>query len=224
MKKTRRDSSKYPYLEKKLSTRVRHDYLDNVDCIDGVYDNKGNLVIRPYTEEELEFLNQFNKEYYNAEFDEDDTKNLHKTLIDGKTLGNIRNDISKIRKELNTPSNNNGKGSKESIKNKQIRMSELRAELNELIEYLTFVYPKKLCTDNNNSINRCLLNVGHATGLQIHSYGNNDLDSIIEKNHELEHLTTNDIIEFEDEDSVGSIITELYSYIEKINKLNDINE
>lgn len=40
------------------------DLVDNLDYMEGVYDNDGNEIIKPLTEEEKQFLNKFNQEYY----------------------------------------------------------------------------------------------------------------------------------------------------------------
>ena len=40
--------------------------MDNIQYVDGVKDKTGRKVMRDLTEEERDWLNQFNKEYYNA--------------------------------------------------------------------------------------------------------------------------------------------------------------
>lgn len=63
-KRTNRDQrslSKYPALDKGLNLLSRKEYIE-ADYINGVYDSKGNQIIRPLTEEELKFLNQFYEE------------------------------------------------------------------------------------------------------------------------------------------------------------------
>jgi cephalosporin-C deacetylase-like acetyl esterase len=214
MKKTKRDLSKYPYLDLKLTTKLRKDYLDNIECINGVKNSKGDTVIRAYNDEELEFLNKFNKEYYNAEFDEDDDKNLHKTLIDDETLKVIRKDISTIRKQITELSFNARNSDK---------IKALYVELNELIEYLTVVYPKKLCTDNNNSINRCLLNAHGGGSKDIRTYNNYDIDSLIENSTSLEHLMTHDLqIDETNDYMIDEVIDDITKYLNKKKSLDKL--
>ncbi len=123
--------------------------MDNLYYVEGV--KRGDeQVIRPLNEDEKEWLNKFNGEYYGASFDKDDTNNLHNNRVDDVTIYNIRQDISELRKLA----------AKESDPDEA---RELYAELEEQIEYLKEVYPKKKCQDDNNSRNRCLLNTGKAT-------------------------------------------------------------
>lgn len=124
--------------------------MDNIYYVDGFKKRDGEQVIRPLNAEEKEWLNKFNGEYYGASFDKDDTNNLHSNRVDDVTIYNIRQDISRLRKLA----------AKEAD---QDEARELYAELEEQIEYLREVYPKKKCQDDNNSRNRCLLNTGKAT-------------------------------------------------------------
>lgn len=148
---TKRDSSKYPNLNKSLNTKLRRDYLDNLYYVDGVK-NRGSdeHVIRPLDDSEKEWLNKFNGEYYGASFDKDDDKNLHSNRADDVTIYNLRQDISKLRKLA--------------AKESDVDAARgLYMELEEQLDYLREVYPKKKCQDDNNSRNRCLLNTGKAT-------------------------------------------------------------
>ena len=145
MKKTRRDNSKYPNLDIELNTKRRRYYMDNVEYVDGVLDQDGNYSIRPLTDEEKEFLNKFNGEYYNAEFDSNDANNLHKTKVDTTVIANIRESLSKLR----------AKTKRETC---PVTLKSLYNEIEELTEYLQEVDPRKGCTDANNARNRCLVN------------------------------------------------------------------
>ena len=144
-KKTRRDNSKHPNLDIELNTKRRRYYIDNVEYIDGVRDDNEEIIIRPLTESEKDFLNKFNGEYYNAEFDSNDENNLHKSKVDPVVISNIRNSISKLK----------GKTKKESC---PVTLKAIYEEIEDLTAYLQEVYPRKGCTDANNARNRCLVN------------------------------------------------------------------
>jgi hypothetical protein len=106
--------------------------------------------MRPLNKEEKTWLDQFNKEFYGASFDKDDSKNLHQNKVDDVTIFNLRKDLSDLRKRA--------------AKEQDPDMArELYNELEEQLNYLSEVYPKKKCTDANNARNRDLLNIGKAT-------------------------------------------------------------
>ena len=128
--------------------------MDNLYYVDGVKNKKdGEDVIRPLNDSEKEWLNKFNGEYYGASFDKNDDNNLHNNRVDDVVIYNIRQDISRIRKEAAAAS-----------KDDDTELAkELYQELEEQLDYLREVYPKKKCQDDNNSRNRCLLNTGKAT-------------------------------------------------------------
>ena len=150
--KTKRGSYKYPNLKRSLNTKLRRDYLDNVYYVDGV--KKGDeQVIRPLNDSEKEWLNKFNGEYYGASFDKNDDNNLHSNTADDVTIYNLRQDISKLRKDA-----------AKAFKNDEVDLArELYEELEEQLDYLREIYPKKKCQDDDNARNRCLLNTGKAT-------------------------------------------------------------
>lgn len=145
----RRQKAKYPNLNRRLNTKRRQDYMDNVDPIDGVYNDEGELVIRAYTDEEKAWLNKFNDEYYNANFDKDDSKNLHKVTASTEIIATIRQNLSQLRARTHD-------------EKCPITLKSLIREIEDLEEYLGKVYPRKGCTDANNARNRCLLNKAKA--------------------------------------------------------------
>ena len=148
---TMREKEKYPYLKTNLNTKRRRDYLDNIHYVDGVKSVDGvNEGIRGLEDSEKEWLNKFNKEYYGASFEEDDSLNLHqKTVADEEILA-ARDYISDLRK----------RAAKEKDTDEAAKLYE---ELEFTIEQLAEMHPQKKCTDANNSRNRCLLNKGKAT-------------------------------------------------------------
>ena len=148
----KRDLEEFPNLVKSSNTKLRQDYLDNIHYVDGVK-HRDEQVMRPLNNEEKAWLDKFNSEFYGASFSKDDSENLHQNKVDDVTLYNLRNDLSILRKDAARADKD---GDVELAK-------ELYLELEEQVEYLKEVYPKKKCTDANNSRNRCLLNVGKAT-------------------------------------------------------------
>ena len=62
----KRSRIKHPYLHPGMNIRKRKEYMDNIEYVNGVKNNKGEEVIRKMNEEEKEWLNQFNKEFYGA--------------------------------------------------------------------------------------------------------------------------------------------------------------
>lgn len=63
---SKRSKIKYPALRKEYNIKARQEFMDAEEFIDGVYDEEGNELIRPLTDEEKEWYNQFYREYYNA--------------------------------------------------------------------------------------------------------------------------------------------------------------
>lgn len=89
-RKTRRSKIKHPNLDRKYNIKARRDYIET-DYIDGIYDSNGNEVMRPLTDEEKEWLDQFYKETVNANLS--DAK-LYKDKKDRKQIyseNNARN-------------------------------------------------------------------------------------------------------------------------------------
>jgi hypothetical protein len=64
--KTKRSKEKFPSLKRNLNSKVRQEYVD-YDYVDGFNNySTGEQVMRPLTDEEKQFLEDFNNEYYNA--------------------------------------------------------------------------------------------------------------------------------------------------------------
>jgi len=135
-----RSQQKYPCLEKRFNLKLRDEFIDN-DYIDGVFDDKGNMVIRPLNDKEKEWLNQFNREYINANF-------------------NGTSEIKKTAKELMVCKK---KKQTEYVKNKikklKIKLRRLRKNTNF---YKTHEEEKEIYNENN-ARNRCLFNRARAS-------------------------------------------------------------
>lgn len=145
-----RSSKKYPNLDKKMHTKRRQNYVDSIYYVNGVKNRDGEEVIRPLNDSEKEFMDKFIKEYYCASFDPNDENNLHKKKVDDVTIYNIRQKLSELR------------ASQYKTKCPE-ELAGIYSEIEELDDYLAEVYPQKKCTDDNNSRNIDLLNLGTAT-------------------------------------------------------------
>ena len=148
-KVTKRERSKYPNLDRSVNTKRLRYYIDNNRYMDGVKNEHGQTVIREMSEEEKQWLNKFNGEYYNGSFNEDDSKNLHQTLATKEEIESHRDMIRELKSEL-----------KYTKDPEQYR--ELKMVVDEQVEILKDMYPRKKCTDTRNAINRDLINIGHA--------------------------------------------------------------
>lgn len=84
---------KFPGLNKKFTTALRQDYFEG-DYIDGVRNENDELVIRPLTEEEKQWLNDFNEEEVNIRVCESDNPRFIKTQTERREAwhtNNVRN-------------------------------------------------------------------------------------------------------------------------------------
>ena len=154
---SRRKESKYPYLEKSLNTKRRQDYIDNIYYVEGVesVDYKSDdLGIRKLNEEEKDWLNRFNKEYYGASFDKVDNNNLHKLTASEVEIKAQKDYISELKAEARELDRSNKDPDK---------LRDLYDLIEDEIDKLIIMYPRKSCTDANNERNRCLLNLGKLT-------------------------------------------------------------
>lgn len=129
---------------------MRADFIDNIEYVNGVKAQDGQIAIRPLTEDEVEFLNRFNKEYYHASFDKDDSKNIHKKTEDVDLMLEVKEKIKELKSQLN-----------QSIK----ETKRISKEIQKLEDQYKKINPRKLCTDDNNARNRCLFNKAKAWNL-----------------------------------------------------------
>lgn len=152
---TRRKKEKYPNLKKDLNLKGRRDYIDT-HYVDGVYDEKGNKVIRELNEEEKKWLDEFYRCNVNASFTEKtdiftelDEQKRREVKVDLRT---IKKEIEKIQKEINEH---------------HISINELvekKALLEDDYDKLYSKDIKKQIYDENNSRNRCLYNQAKKRG------------------------------------------------------------
>lgn len=175
-KKNRRNSSKYPALDKKLNLKARFDYIE-ADYLDGVVNEKGELVIRAATEAEKKWLNQYYEESVIGNFlwhPELRKLNKQKTsLIKCKYVrqmevqvkqltseGAPKQIITNIKKTMKITKQQNAEVNSRKIKEIEDKMQEIREQV--------MLYPDKedhkQVYAENNARNRCIYTKSKITG------------------------------------------------------------
>lgn len=169
--KKKRSRAKYPALKRELNLKSREDYIEP-EYINGVRDSEGKLVIRPLTESEKKFLNDFYSETIVTDF-------LHhpelRQLNDKKRNLINTSEIVNLRKEINILKQDSKKNKEEIDRLKEIieitkdqNMEVCRDKLDvienrmKVLREQTLLYPDKedhkVFYNDNNSRNNCLLN------------------------------------------------------------------
>lgn len=146
--KTRRQKEKHPNLKKNLNLKARRDYIDT-HYIDGVRNEKGEMVIRPMNEEEKKWLDDFYGEHLNASF----TENPLMDTRSDEERESIKKELKRVKKELN--------GIQKKINEFQVGINQLedaKTLLEEEYKELYSMDVKKQVYDENNARNRCLYN------------------------------------------------------------------
>lgn len=96
---SRRKKTKYPNLNPGLNLKKRTEIIET-DYVNGVRNEKGELVIRPLTDEEKAWLDKFYKEYANGEKLSDDSFHDKRHQEDIYLANNARNrDIYNCKKQ-----------------------------------------------------------------------------------------------------------------------------
>ena len=142
-KENRRSRAKYPALEKRYNLKMRQDYIEP-DYVNGAYNSKGEMVIRPLNAEEKTFLNAFYEEVVGANFMHDaELKSIHRQM---KSL--------KIKTELTED---------ETVLLMSLQMKYF-ARADEVLLYTEHSDQKKLYGENN-ARNRCIYNRSKSIGI-----------------------------------------------------------
>lgn len=118
-------------------------YKSHNPYIDGVKGVDGDIALRPLNEEEIKFLNKFNREFNNAEFNNDNS-DLHFEMIENnkKTISELKNKIKHVSELLRKSDRGYRKmNSEERIAYKQQRIEWFK-EKSELIEQLEAIDSK----------------------------------------------------------------------------------
>ena len=168
-KENRRSRSKYPALDKGLNLKSRKDYIEP-EYIDGVKNNHGETVIRPLTEDEKAWLNQFYEETVITNFLHDkqlrDLNTVKKRIIEDETVQTLKAELKKL-KENKTENKKRIRQLSEIIKITKKQNEEMYAEDLEFIEEElkdrredVLLYPDKedhkRFYNENNSRNMCI--------------------------------------------------------------------
>lgn len=187
--KSRRSKTKFPALNKGMNLNSRKDYIEP-DYVNGLYDNEGNELIRPLTEDEKAWLNQFYEETVVTNFYHDsDLKKLNKYkkhIVEDDNVKALLEEIKELEKDRKTNARRI-KELREIIKltkkqNEETYAEELEfieEELQELREQ-KLLYPDKddhkQFYNANNSRNNCIFNRSRITkrlvGLDTDEYDN----------------------------------------------------
>ena len=150
---------KYPNLNPSQNTLSRQDYIET-DYVDGVFDEKGNELIRPLTKEEKEWLNKFYGEY--VAFSDRQLNPTPEIMEYMEKKSEFKKKIAKIRRET-------GKTENEQIRFYQRKIDEIEAALDFLRTAEGVFHPT--CQEQrdlysiNNSRNFCVYNNRKARGM-----------------------------------------------------------
>ena len=99
-KKSRREKQEFPNLDVKYNLKKRRDYMDNRHYVNGVKNAKGDVVMPKLDQEAKEYLNKFNKEYYNASFSDPwEYDEVHEMKVDKETVMGIKAKIRDLKKK-----------------------------------------------------------------------------------------------------------------------------
>lgn len=152
-KKNRRNSTKNPALDPSLNLKSRRDVTDNRHYVKGVKNSNGEMVIPPLDDRAAKFLNDFNKEYYNADFS--GPENVHPTLIDKDAVEDIKAQIRDIKAKR---SKIYGKSPNTTTDEDREQANLYTEHIEEMEHFMNNMYPKRAAEHANNHRNYDLLN------------------------------------------------------------------
>lgn len=177
--KNQRERKQYPALERGVNLKSRRDYIE-AEYIKGVKNSKDELVIRPLTDDEKAWLNNFYEESVVTNFLHDPIlrrlNNRKKSLVNDETVIQLRKQAKELEK-LNTPeSRKRARELKQIIKLTKEQNRETYAKQIEKIEKQlqerreeVLLYPDKedhkKFYNENNSRNQCAFNVGFVNSI-----------------------------------------------------------
>lgn len=177
---SKRKKTKFPALNKGMNTLARKDFIE-VDYINGVYDKNGREVIRPMTEAEKKWLNDFYEETVVTNFlRHPELRRLSeekKKLIECKYVKKMQEQIKNLKK-CEPIQEETIKELKQTIKltkeqNKEINYRKLRKIEKEMqkVRDMVLLYSNtedhKQFYNENNRRNTCIYNTCKKRGILI---------------------------------------------------------
>lgn len=181
-KKTKRSEHPYPNLVRDLNLRSRFDFID-ANYINGrrSVTKSGEMVLRPLTEEETEFLDKFYEEYIIATLDQEDENNV--TSVDMKERAKKEEELKKEREELKVKLDK-----LDPIKDMEERnvlarrYADLKDEIRRYKPYKNDSY------NRNNDRNNCIYNMTKSMNdLELRTWNDWDQNNIFDREyHDME--------------------------------------
>lgn len=193
-KRNRRNAKQFPALEKNYNLPSRADFIEP-DYVNGVYDDEGNCLIRPCTDEEKKFLNDFYSETVITDFYHH--PELRRLMRKKMALVNNDPNLKGIKKKIKSTKNKKEKSRLKAIRNeikKQIKekhsetLNEIENEIREIQEKELLYSNKemhKVFYNENNNRNNCVYNK-MKTNYKLDYYESIDYDSTINSNIDYE--------------------------------------
>ena len=159
-KKSRRDKIEFPHLDISLNLKSRRDYLDNYHYVNGVK-YEGKTVIKALDNKTKKWLDNFNKEYYNASFDSKyDYDTIHVCKVDEDTIMDIKGQIKELkgeRRKIFNKSPNTTTSADRDLAN------YYTDQIEDMENFLDEIHPRRSCEHANNNRNYDFLNMAKAS-------------------------------------------------------------
>jgi len=165
-KKTWRNQSKFPNLEKKFTLPRRQEFLDT-EYVNGVINDKGELVMRKLTQSERDWLNQFYKETLNTNFS---------GFESFYPVNGVEKITQKERKDIRKHFLNADKSINRDALQDAILIEKLANQYKLTDETIFNLVKRKEVFDANNALNFDLFKLGLRTTCEHHS--NEDLEDL----------------------------------------------
>ena len=129
--------------------------MDNRHYVKGVKHN-GELVIPALSHEDKKFLDTFNKEYYNASFEDAwGYDEVHKIKVDKDTVLDIKDQIRTLKRERKKIFN---KSPNTTTEDDRALAGYYTEQIDDMENFLDDVHPRRAIENANNGRNRDLLN------------------------------------------------------------------
>ena len=161
-KKSRRSKEEFPNLDVKLNLKSRRDYMDNHYYVNGVK-HKGQTVMPALDRESKKWLDEFNKEYYMADFGEGNAwcyDGIHTLQVDKDTVDDLKSQVRVLKKERKKIYN---KSPNTTTEDDRALANHYSSQIEEIEAFIYEVHPRRQIDDRNNARNADLLNMAKAS-------------------------------------------------------------